>query len=104
MKPIVIGIDSKCEHGEVTAIDEIGCDLCVLYAILDTCKFPVKVRYIGKSAVLDKDSVYTAVGFIRKGKMADGGVVPGILLRTNHGDATLKSFPPADFEFVEDDE
>lgn len=104
MKPIVIGIDSKCEHGELTAIDEIGCDLCVLYAILETTKFPIKVRYIGKTPALDKGSVYLAVGFIRKGRLMDGGVVPGIFLRTNSGDATTKSFSPTDFEFVEEDE
>lgn len=104
MKPTVIGIDSRCPHNQIVAIDETGCEICALYDVLMTEKYPFKLRYTGASNILDKGALYTAVGFIMSGTMERKGPIPGVLLGAVGGNgATLRTYSPTDFEFVEEE-
>lgn len=87
MKEIILGISARCSHGQ---INELGgtCVICDWEAQLLKKKLPFRVRFLG-SAPLAKDNVYSVVGIITDGKLAQGGPIPGFLL---DGEDTGRSY------------
>lgn len=94
MKEVILGIDAKCRHGIINELNG-ECAICEWEHLLLGKKLPFDVRFIGNQGLV-KDGIYTVIGIVKEGIMAEGPV-PGFLLKDSEYEVLDSTFDMALF-------